>query len=99
MHDDLILWTSNDVILTIEDDWRQSKSPHRALPFRWCGRTELEVSDGTWRSFEHRGWRRALMTPVGVKELKLPAGLEWTGWRLTHIEDARCELSAGSGTD
>ena len=99
VHGDLTISTSNNVLLTIEDDWRRSKTPHLALPFRWCGRTEFEVSDGTWRSIEHRGWRRALMTPTGVVGLKLPAGLEWTGWRLTHLEDARLESGAGSDTD
>jgi len=65
-----------------EDNWRTQKNPHRALPYRWGGRTSFEVSDGTWRTVEHDTLRRALMTPT---HLTLPSGLRWTGWRLTHV--------------
>ena len=88
---------------SVEDDWRQSSSPSRALPYEWVGRTEFEVSDGSWRSVEHSEWRRTLVVPArltGSRSLVLPAGLEWTGWRLTHFHKTRgVRKSAGNNTD
>ena len=87
----------------IEDDWHTSAQPRRALPYEWVGRTEFEVSDGSWRSVEHSEWRRAMVVPTRLLEcpsLALPVGLEWTGWRLTHVHKTRgVRKSAGNNTD
>ena len=68
------------------------------IPYRWGGRSSGEVSDGTWRSVEHEGLRRALMTPTNNNSLTLPKGLQWTGWRLTHVQNIK-SLGAGQSAD
>ena len=48
-------------------------------------RTERQ-GGAAWAPRQHQGRaRRAFMTPVGVKALRLPTGVGWTGRRITYV--------------
>ena len=74
-----------DAVEIIEDDWRNPEDAHRPLDKRWCGETYFEMSTGEWRIYAHPPWRRALMTPEGVRGLDLLPGIQWTGRRRTVV--------------
>ena len=71
--------------ITLAEDWKHGLDAHRVLDRSWTGVSRFEASDGSWREVVHTTPRRAMMTPMGVKELELPGRFGWTGKRLTYI--------------